>query len=271
MSKRYARFLTAVFCLFLGGLMVWQFLLPDRDRSDVENRTLQQRPGADAVRRAGRQLHGGRGVLRPGPVPPAGPVDGPEGPDGAAHRQAAVQQHLPLRGRDPDLQGGRSRRRPGGDEPGVRHPAGGEHGRPRVPGADPLGGGGVAGQAALRRGVLGPERLSRPGGGDGPAPDRLFRRPHRPRLGAHLLPDGPPLDLSRRLLRGQCPAGSTGERAIKGRGLYTGDRQRGLQRHPLLPVRHPLADAGHHGVLGGGGRPHRHLLALRLPGGRPAV
>lgn len=44
MSKRYARFLTAVFCLFLGGLMVWQFLLPDRARSDVENRTLQQRP-----------------------------------------------------------------------------------------------------------------------------------------------------------------------------------------------------------------------------------
>lgn len=44
MSKRYARFLTAVFCLFLGGLMVWQLLLPDRERSDVENRTLQQRP-----------------------------------------------------------------------------------------------------------------------------------------------------------------------------------------------------------------------------------
>ena len=44
MSKRYARFLTAVFCLFLGGLMVWQFLLPDRARSDVENRTLQQVP-----------------------------------------------------------------------------------------------------------------------------------------------------------------------------------------------------------------------------------
>ena len=44
MSKRYARFLTAVFCLFLEGLMVWQMLLPDRERSDVENRTLQQRP-----------------------------------------------------------------------------------------------------------------------------------------------------------------------------------------------------------------------------------
>ena len=44
MSKRFARFLTAVFCLFLEGLMVWQMLLPDRERSDVENRTLQQRP-----------------------------------------------------------------------------------------------------------------------------------------------------------------------------------------------------------------------------------
>ena len=44
MSKGYARFLTALFCLFLGGLMVWQFLLPDRERSDVENRTLQQVP-----------------------------------------------------------------------------------------------------------------------------------------------------------------------------------------------------------------------------------
>ena len=44
MTKGYARFLTVLFCLFLGGLMVWQLLLPDRERSDVENRTLQQRP-----------------------------------------------------------------------------------------------------------------------------------------------------------------------------------------------------------------------------------
>ena len=40
MTKAYSRFLTALFCLFLGGLMVWQVLLPDRERSDVENRTL---------------------------------------------------------------------------------------------------------------------------------------------------------------------------------------------------------------------------------------
>ena len=44
MTKGYARFLTVLFCLFLGGLMVWQLLLPDRERSDVENRTLQQVP-----------------------------------------------------------------------------------------------------------------------------------------------------------------------------------------------------------------------------------
>ncbi len=44
MTKRYAWTVTALFCLFLGGLMVWQALLPDRDRSDVENRTLAQLP-----------------------------------------------------------------------------------------------------------------------------------------------------------------------------------------------------------------------------------
>lgn len=44
MTKGYARFLTVLFCLFLGGLMVWQAILPDRERSDVENRTLAQMP-----------------------------------------------------------------------------------------------------------------------------------------------------------------------------------------------------------------------------------
>ena len=33
MSKRYARAITAIFCFFIGGLMVWQLLLPDRERS----------------------------------------------------------------------------------------------------------------------------------------------------------------------------------------------------------------------------------------------
>lgn len=44
MTKTYSRFLTAMFCLFLGGLLAWHVLLPDREKSDVENRTLQQQP-----------------------------------------------------------------------------------------------------------------------------------------------------------------------------------------------------------------------------------
>ena len=44
MTAKYSRFLSAVFCLFLGGLLAWHVLLPDRDRSDVENRTLAQFP-----------------------------------------------------------------------------------------------------------------------------------------------------------------------------------------------------------------------------------
>ena len=44
MTTRYSRFLSAFFCVFLGGLLAWHLLLPDRDRSDVENRTLAQRP-----------------------------------------------------------------------------------------------------------------------------------------------------------------------------------------------------------------------------------
>lgn len=44
MTKRYSRLLTALFCLFIGGMMVWSLLLPDRKSSAVENRPLQQRP-----------------------------------------------------------------------------------------------------------------------------------------------------------------------------------------------------------------------------------
>ena len=44
MTKAYSRFLAAFFCLFLGGLLVWHVLLPDRARSETENRTLAQRP-----------------------------------------------------------------------------------------------------------------------------------------------------------------------------------------------------------------------------------
>ena len=44
MTNAYSRFLSALFSLFLGGLLVWHVLLPDRARSEVENRTLAQRP-----------------------------------------------------------------------------------------------------------------------------------------------------------------------------------------------------------------------------------
>lgn len=44
MTKAYSRFLTAFFCVFLGGFLVWHILLPDRDKSETENRTLAQVP-----------------------------------------------------------------------------------------------------------------------------------------------------------------------------------------------------------------------------------
>ena len=44
MTRTYSRFLTAFFCLFLGGLLAWHVFLPDRARSETENRTLAQRP-----------------------------------------------------------------------------------------------------------------------------------------------------------------------------------------------------------------------------------
>lgn len=44
MTKAYGRFLSALFCGFLGGVLALSLLLPDRARSEVENRTLQQRP-----------------------------------------------------------------------------------------------------------------------------------------------------------------------------------------------------------------------------------
>ena len=44
MTTKYSRFLAALFCAFLGGLLAWHIVLPDRERSDVENRTLAQFP-----------------------------------------------------------------------------------------------------------------------------------------------------------------------------------------------------------------------------------
>lgn len=44
MTKTENRILTALFCLFLGGLLLWHVILPDREKSEVENRTLAQWP-----------------------------------------------------------------------------------------------------------------------------------------------------------------------------------------------------------------------------------
>lgn len=44
MTKRYSRFLAAFFCVFLGGLLAWHMLAPDRERSEAENRLLAQAP-----------------------------------------------------------------------------------------------------------------------------------------------------------------------------------------------------------------------------------
>ena len=38
------RLTTGIFCLFLAGLLVWNIALPDRARSETENRTLAQFP-----------------------------------------------------------------------------------------------------------------------------------------------------------------------------------------------------------------------------------
>lgn len=43
-QRAYSRALSALFCLFLGGLLVWHAVLPDRERSETENRTLTQLP-----------------------------------------------------------------------------------------------------------------------------------------------------------------------------------------------------------------------------------
>ena len=38
------RLTTGIFCLFLAGLLAWHIALPDRARSETENRTLAQFP-----------------------------------------------------------------------------------------------------------------------------------------------------------------------------------------------------------------------------------
>ena len=44
MSSKYSKFLTGLFCLFIGGMLLVSTILPDREMSETENRYLQQAP-----------------------------------------------------------------------------------------------------------------------------------------------------------------------------------------------------------------------------------
>lgn len=44
MTKAYSRFITILFCSFIGGMFLLSLLLPDRERSETENRLLAQWP-----------------------------------------------------------------------------------------------------------------------------------------------------------------------------------------------------------------------------------
>ena len=44
MSSKYSKFLTALFCAFIGGVLLVSTILPDREMSETENRYLQQAP-----------------------------------------------------------------------------------------------------------------------------------------------------------------------------------------------------------------------------------
>ena len=44
MSKKFSIFLSALFCSFLGGMLIISTILPDQDFSELENRYLQKAP-----------------------------------------------------------------------------------------------------------------------------------------------------------------------------------------------------------------------------------
>lgn len=44
MTKAYSRFITVLFCGFIGGMFLLSIILPDRERSETENRLLAQWP-----------------------------------------------------------------------------------------------------------------------------------------------------------------------------------------------------------------------------------
>ena len=163
-----------------------------------------------------RQFYRGDGGLFCRPVSSAGRLDGPEGPVRATVGQAGIQRRLPLR-RYPYRQGGRTGQASGGKEFGRCEAVWRSGSRPGAFGVDPLGGRGLEGQAAagcaqLRSGCVYPKR----GGENGPAHGGSAGSLDRTRGGTHLLPDRPPLDDPRGVLRSQCAVGRLGEGAIKG-------------------------------------------------------
>ena len=76
--------------------MVWQMLLPDRERSDVENRTLQQRPALTLSSVLDGSYMEDVEAYVQDQFPLRDQWTGLKAPDGAADRQTAVQQHLSL-------------------------------------------------------------------------------------------------------------------------------------------------------------------------------
>ena len=44
MTKKYSIVLTLLFCLFVGGMSVGGFLMPDKEFSEMENRYLEKVP-----------------------------------------------------------------------------------------------------------------------------------------------------------------------------------------------------------------------------------
>ena len=77
--------------------MVWQVLLPDRERSDVENRTLAQWPEFSWESLKDGSYTAAVEEYFADQFPLRDALDGTEGPDGAAHRQDGVPRSLPLR------------------------------------------------------------------------------------------------------------------------------------------------------------------------------
>ena len=269
MSKRYARFLTAVFCLFLEGLMVWQMLLPDRERSDVENRTLQQRPALTlssvldgsymedveayvqdqfplrdqwtGLKARTEQLIGKRlfnniylceGETLISKVD--APADGLEKANLNYVSQLAEKSDIPM-------------------YLGLI-PSAAEVWRDKLPeGAESWDQNAYLAQAA----GLGLPMIDFSAALTAHADEPIFYRTdhHWTSLGAFYGANALLEVLGRESLKQES---FTPEIAS-------------TSWHAVLQVRHPLADAGHHGILGKGGRPHGHLLAHRLSGTQHTV